>query len=892
MRHAKSASPRRQRIWELHEDHMQNATVVEGGAANLRYNKDAKGSKYYPHRNLSVMLLNLFADKHQLSRAVIEGLLTMLRFKDEDGDKFNIEGLSGVHHEHFRARSRRYAPLLLQLKRKVKCSAIAQAAGETEAYVHEIPANLIIDRKLRSKSAVQEMMVNQGGKALTAVELDGMLGQDRPHADEIEGKIHQEDEVRFVRTWEEEEDIDKKDVECLVRSTDMSDLCEMYTPEEAAKLGGGECTEGQRSCGSKFVCMGFVRSKKPSSGAARRVKYPKRRKQRDDADGEYVVSREPWGKEGTPDDSRFSIRKKRFVHNSANDPYVAMPVIGMIDGFNSVGMHTKSTVGATYIGFGSTTPSLQRKRGQAHITTCASKGASCEGEMDLFCRLTGDLQKGCTAVVHFPATDGEPAYVVKVFLRGGLLVLVADSPQRALMCYCKHPNSFSRRGPVGDQLYDIVTNRRTRGLMLEERSKLEALASNPVRQGHLSSALGVVAPQEGDVWPLFEAMDIVPSRVTPVESLHADALALVQKYLIALQNTKRRELISATMRHRKGNNLYPPGAEPLKDPVTDYSSLTGSVRASMHTLLHFKEAILDHGEFAHQQHKRTNKSNCGRNASQHYITSANTNYAWAALADGVRYNVMNYDYRKRLNVEVTVRPGESCVRVLQTLRRDLPGGLSQGGTDVREPGNPSRQRVADAHQGSAIWDASLIQDSHDWMEVDGHGNGTPPKWEAMVASGRFRPTLPAMKAAYKVLLACRREPGDVSLRCAELRCPTCWNNTGNLDSSTIQCSRYNHFASMLASSGRGSWKGGDVRSAADYLNDDGPPDAWVLGEGGGQDVEVWRGTPPTGGDATASSSVENLSMGKIVYFFKHRGNAREGTAEPGPGTWWVLFLFE
>lgn len=55
-----------------------------------------------------------------------------------------------------------------------------------------------------------------------------------------------------------------------------------------------------------------------------------------------------------------------------------------------------------------------------------------------------------------------------------------------------------------------------------------------------------------------------------------NAQALVQKYLIALLNNKGRELISATMRQRKGNNLYPPGAEPLKDPVADYSSLTGS----------------------------------------------------------------------------------------------------------------------------------------------------------------------------------------------------------------------------------------------------------------------------------------------------------------------------
>lgn len=48
------------RIWDLHEDHIQDATVVEGGAANLLYNKGAGGSEFYPHRNLSVMLLILF----------------------------------------------------------------------------------------------------------------------------------------------------------------------------------------------------------------------------------------------------------------------------------------------------------------------------------------------------------------------------------------------------------------------------------------------------------------------------------------------------------------------------------------------------------------------------------------------------------------------------------------------------------------------------------------------------------------------------------------------------------------------------------------------------------------------------------------------------------------
>lgn len=127
-----------------------------------------------------------------------------------------------------------------------------------------------------------------------------------------------------------------------------------------------------------------------------------------------------------------------------------------------------------------------------------------------------------------------------MFLRGGLLLLVADSPQRALMCFVKHPNFFSRfpcvyckveqdctkpeGGDLGDQLYDIVGNRRRRGLMMAGRNQLESLASNPAQQETLSTELGIVEADPDDVWHLFDVMDIVPSAVTPVESLHADAL--------------------------------------------------------------------------------------------------------------------------------------------------------------------------------------------------------------------------------------------------------------------------------------------------------------------------------------------------------------------------------
>lgn len=94
-------------------------------------------------------------------------MLKMFRFKDANGAKFNILDLTGVHHEHCRARVRKFIPIVLSVKRRVRCSPAAKAAGKSGADVHEIPVNLIIDRQLRSEASTQEMLSNQAGKVLT-----------------------------------------------------------------------------------------------------------------------------------------------------------------------------------------------------------------------------------------------------------------------------------------------------------------------------------------------------------------------------------------------------------------------------------------------------------------------------------------------------------------------------------------------------------------------------------------------------------------------------------------------------------------------------------------------------------------------------------------------------
>ena len=165
---------RERRLWELHEAicEAEGAVTVEGSAAKLRYQTKAANSPWYPFRNLSRLLLAQFCDQYKVSRVMLEGILAMLRFVDvESGERFNVDDLEGVHHEHFRARNRPYLPLLQVVKRKVESSPAAKAAGQGSAESYDIPVNLVIDRLLRSSLAMAKAVGNQGGKQLNAAEV-------------------------------------------------------------------------------------------------------------------------------------------------------------------------------------------------------------------------------------------------------------------------------------------------------------------------------------------------------------------------------------------------------------------------------------------------------------------------------------------------------------------------------------------------------------------------------------------------------------------------------------------------------------------------------------------------------------------------------------------------
>ncbi|CAB1112487.1 unnamed protein product [Ectocarpus sp. CCAP 1310/34] len=272
------------------------------------------------------------------------------------------------------------------------------------------------------------------------------------------------------------------------------------------------------------------------------------------------------------------------------------------------------------------------------------------------------------------------------------------------------------------------------------------------------------------------------------------------------------------------------------------------------------------GEFAHQQNKSGNKSDCGRNPPKHYVKRANTNAAMLALANGLEYRVRKYNFSKQEHEIVPVAPGAGCIRLMSLLARTL--GHDRVPTDVHATETPTTAQLKGQFPGSAIWSAHLYKDND--VQVD---DGS---WSARVSGGNFRPDEAALIAQYNVFFGCG---GDE--QCSNLRCPSCWDEEDTLESSLLECSRHMRVA-QVASCGQGRLKGGDVKAAARP----GPPDDWALGQGQGDDVEIFNKPQPTGDHGPPSA--DQLTLSKIIYFFRHKGNKNSMSGEPPPFTWWVL----
>ena len=156
-------------------------------------------------------------------------------------------------------------------------------------------------------------------------------------------------------------------------------------------------------------------------------------------------------------------------------------------------------------------------------------------------------RESCPVLFTFFSPFNRPHVLTlsQVFLRASLLLMVADSPQRALMLGCKHPNSSTRHpctlclveqsgddgGQLGDPRIDVKSSRlrRTRQTMETSWSSLEEMrvAGESTRDIEARSMeLGVVPPKaDGMPQPLFETITLGnPVVHVPPERLHADAL--------------------------------------------------------------------------------------------------------------------------------------------------------------------------------------------------------------------------------------------------------------------------------------------------------------------------------------------------------------------------------
>ncbi|CAB1102334.1 unnamed protein product [Ectocarpus sp. CCAP 1310/34] len=168
----------------------------------------------------------------------------------------------------------------------------------------------------------------------------------------------------------------------------------------------------------------------------------------------------------------------------------------------------------------------------------------------------------------------------------------------------------------------------------------------------------------------------------------------------------------------------------------------GGVRTTVHSALHYVQAIEDHGhmpdastgEAAHQRNKKVNHSTSGCNAAAHYVRRLNMDLAIDALAEEIPWDVTRFDRRLKKYVVETVKAGSGCSAVLRSLGHVLPGGLSSAPTDARAASTPTAAQRAAQFPGAATW-TSVLWEAGSPRGNDAGGGG----WESRIATGPLRP---------------------------------------------------------------------------------------------------------------------------------------------------------
>jgi len=244
---------------------------------------------------------------------------------------------------------------------------------------------------------------------------------------------------------------------------------------------------------------------------------------------------------------------------------------------------------------------------------------------------------------------------------------------------------------------------------------------------------------------------------------------------------------------------------------------------------------------------------------------ANASGALVALAGGISWKATRFNRRTKHHETVLAQPGEGCVRLMKAL--ELLLGLDRVPADINAKATQTPAQLKGQFPGSAVWTTTLFK-PEDEQRVEG-------SWSCRVASSKYRPDEVTLREAYHTYFGCGSPDG-----CSGIRCPSCWDGD-TLETESIECSRFFRVP-QSASCGLGRLKGADVKMATHP----GPRDEWVLGIGGGDDVEVHLQASSMG--AKGRVDPRDLTMAKILYFFRHQGNRPVMGGQPPPLTWWVL----
>ncbi|CAN0259264.1 unnamed protein product [Ectocarpus sp. 4 AP-2014] len=211
------------------------------------------------------------------------------------------------------------------------------------------------------------------------------------------------------------------------------------------------------------------------------------------------------------------------------------------------------------------------------------------------------------------------------------------------------------------------------------------------------------------------------------------------------------------------------------------------------------------------------------------------------MAEGVRWTARGYDKTKREWVKKTVQASPACRELLRT---------------ISEWEFRTRRHGTGRPRGIVEWNVRLKQQA---------AAPSAPEWQETIGA-LLRRTGPGgldLLDLYNAWFSCGRETSNPNM-CDNGRCPRCWRIRHlHLVNMEVECSNTWIGAPERVSGGTGTMRGAPMEDAHDK-----PNIRWILVP------------PPFGTD------VGICTLGKVAFFFQHRGNSLQD-GEEGLLTRWV-----